>query len=193
MKFTIAVLLYTALSIAANPLWAQSVDMERLAAARDGDMRLVVIHDAPKLLPESSFEDFTGAPVSFADYAGKVTLVNFWATWCAPCREEMPSLAALQTTRGGPDFEVVTIATGRNPPASMEAFFDEIGIENLPKYRDPQMRFSRQMGVLGLPVSILIDAQGRELGRLQGEADWNTPEVHMLLDVLGVGGESLTR
>ena len=84
MKFTIAVLLYTALNIAANPLWAQNVDLEQLAIAREGDMRLLVIHEKPKDLPEAEFEDFTGAPKALADYAGKVTLVNFWATWCAP-------------------------------------------------------------------------------------------------------------
>ena len=99
-------------------------------------------------------------------------LINFWATWCAPCRKEMPQLSKLQLQMGGKDFEVLTIATGRNDPNQMALFFEEIGVQNLPLYRDPKQELARNMGVLGLPTSIIIDRNGYEIARLLGDADW---------------------
>ncbi|MCF3973017.1 TlpA disulfide reductase family protein [Paracoccus salsus] len=162
-------LLYTALVIGANTAFAGEVDWQ---AAKDAGMvKLVPSEDAPSL-PDTSFTDPDGGAHSLADYKGKVVLLNFWATWCAPCREEMPSLDALQTELGGDEFEVVPIATGRNAPAKIESFFEETGVSNLPVLLDPRQKLAREMGVVGLPVSVLIDRDGKEVARLLGDADW---------------------
>ena len=104
-------------------------------------------------------------------------LVNFWATWCAPCRSEMPALDALARARGGADFEVITIATGRNSPEAIAAFRDEAGITDLPTFLDPKGALAAAMDVPGLPVTVLLDRDGNEVARLMGDADWNGPDA----------------
>lgn len=163
-------LLYTALVLGANTAFAGEVDWK--AAQEAGLAKLIPAEDAPEVT-DATFTDKDGGEHSLADYRGKVILVNFWATWCAPCREEMPSLDALQGELGGDDFQVVTIATGHNPPPKIDKFFEETGVENLPVLLDPKQQVSRGMGVLGLPVSVLIDREGVEVARLVGDADWS--------------------
>lgn len=163
-------LLYTALILGANAAVAGEVDWQ--AAHDAGLVKLVPSEDAPAL-PTTEFTDPEGGTHSLADYKGKVVLVNFWATWCAPCREEMPSLEALQSEMGGDDFQVVTIATGRNAPAKIAKFYEETGVQSLPVLLDPKQQLAREMGVLGLPVSVLIDRDGNEVARLLGDADWS--------------------
>ncbi|WP_235924179.1 TlpA family protein disulfide reductase [Pseudoroseicyclus tamaricis] len=144
-----------------------------------GDMRKFVAEE--RAVSDVAFTGPDGAEETLSDYEGQVVLVNFWATWCAPCREEMPTLAALQEEMGGEDFTVLTIATGRNPQPAIEGFFEEIGVEGLPVALDPQQQLARDMAVLGLPITILVDAKGREVGRLIGGADWNSPEAQALI------------
>lgn len=170
------IVLYTALSLGANAAMAADLN-----ALRAGDMKKLVVYEAPIALPEIPFTDETGAETSLAAYRGKVVLLNFWATWCAPCRAEMPELAALQQALGGDDFQVVTLATGRNPPAKIDRFFEEIGVTDLPKHRDEKQMLARAMGVAGLPVTVLIDRKGREVARLIGEAAWNAPEARAVI------------
>lgn len=165
-----SVLLYTALVLGANGAFAGEVDWQ---AAKDGGLVKLVPSEDAAPLPETTFSDRDGNEHSLADYKGKVVLLNFWATWCAPCREEMPALDALQSELGGEDFQVVTIATGRNPPEKIDAFFEETGVENLPVLLDPKQKLSRGMGVVGLPVTVLIDRDGVEVARLLGDADWS--------------------
>ena len=162
-------LLYTALLIGANTAFAGEVDWD--AAKSAGLAKLVPSTDAPAL-PDTVFSDPEGNEFTLADYEGQVVLLNFWATWCAPCREEMPALDELQAELGGDDFQVVTIATGRNAPEKIAEFFDETGVTNLPTLLDPKQQLSRQMGVVGLPVTVLIDRDGTEVARLLGDADW---------------------
>ncbi|SNT72947.1 TlpA disulfide reductase family protein [Paracoccus seriniphilus] len=162
-------LLYTALVIGANTALAGEVDWQ--AAQSAGLVKLVPSEDAPAV-SELGFTDPDGGEHFLADYRGKVVLLNFWATWCAPCREEMPSLEKLQAEMGGDDFAVVPVATGRNAPDKITKFFDETGVQNLPVLLDPKQQLAREMGVLGLPVTILIDREGHEVARLLGDADW---------------------
>jgi thiol-disulfide isomerase/thioredoxin len=159
-------------------------DTARIESLRAGDMQKLVVHGTPKPVSETAFETVDGGSGTLADYGGKITVVNFWATWCAPCREEMPTLADLQSEFGGPDFEVVTIATGRNPPAAMKTFFDEIGVENLPLHRDPDQKIAREMGVLGLPITVILDRSGKEIARLQGDAHWNSDSAKAIVRAL---------
>ena len=93
-------------------------------------------------------------------------------------------LADLQAELGGDEFEVVTIATGRNPPQAMKAFFHEISVDNLPLHRDPRSKMAREMGVLGLPVTMVLDQNGQEIGRLVGDALWNSDSAKAILQSL---------
>ena len=172
MRAISLIILYTALIAGANNSLAENANISALNELRQGDMQKLVLHADPKRVSDIPFLTENGAQKSLDDYKGRYVLVNFWATWCAPCRAEMPSLSTLQSTIGGSDFDVVTIATGRNTPAAIEKFFAENGIGNLPTYRDPKQKLARDMAVLGLPASILISPDGHEIGRLLGDARW---------------------
>ncbi|SEL19523.1 Thiol-disulfide isomerase or thioredoxin [Roseovarius nanhaiticus] len=164
---------------------AQLRDYSALQAQLDGDMKKLNFHAEPKAISASSFIMEDGSEATLAQYEGKYVLLNFWATWCAPCRKEMPMLSELQTEFGGGDFEVVTLATGRNAVPAIEDFFAEIGVENLPMHRDPNQRVARDMGVLGLPITVIIDPEGREVARLQGDAHWSSDSAKALIAGLG--------
>jgi thiol-disulfide isomerase/thioredoxin len=171
--------LYMALCLGANAVAADG--MEDLLA---GDMRAMVLHDAPQDVPDVSFTDVDGVELTLTAFEGRFVVLNFWATWCAPCREEMPSLNALQQQLGGEGFAVVTIASGRNPIPAINRFFEEEGITDLPVYLDPRQTMSRQMGVLGLPITVLLNPRGQEIGRLRGDADWAGDDAIALLTAL---------
>jgi thiol-disulfide isomerase/thioredoxin len=167
-------LIYTAvaaiaIAVAAAPAPAGNAALEAL---RDGTMKKLVFHSSPKPAGNAGYVTQDGTTASLTDHHGRYVLLNFWATWCAPCRKEMPGLDAIQAEFGGAKFEVLTIATGRNPPGAMKKFFDETGVTNLPLHRDPKQKLARQMGVLGLPVSVLLDPEGREIARMVGDAEW---------------------
>jgi thiol-disulfide isomerase/thioredoxin len=172
---------YTALTLVAN---AALADTAALEALRDGDMRKLNFHSSPVPAAETPFDNGSGAETSLAAFHGQYVLVNFWATWCAPCRVEMPTLSALQTAMGGDSFQVVTIATGRNDPVAMDQFFQEIGVTNLPLFRDPTQSLARDMGVLGLPITLILDPEGNEIARLQGDADWNSDSARAIIAAL---------
>ncbi|MGP9805522.1 TlpA disulfide reductase family protein [Paracoccus sp. NSM] len=170
-------LLYTALVFGANAAFAEP-DWQ---AARDGGLDKLIVLDDPAPVSAVTFTDRDGGEHSLADWQGKVVLLNFWATWCAPCREEMPALDDLQAALGGDDFEVVTIATGRNAVDRIDAFFAEVGVENLPVLLDPRQQVARDMGVMGLPVTVLIDREGNEVARYLGDADWASEAAKTLV------------
>ena len=180
MKVT-SLVLYMALAFGANAVLADSA---QIADLRDGDMRKLVVHSEPRAVSDTLFNTEDGGQMSLKDFEGKVVAVNFWAVWCAPCRHEMPMLSDLQTELGGDDFEVVTIAMGRNAPQAMVQFFGEIGVENLPLHADPRMGLSREMGVFGLPVTILLDRNGQEVARLQGDATWNSESAKAIISAM---------
>ncbi|MEP2783393.1 MAG: TlpA disulfide reductase family protein [Pseudoruegeria sp.] len=173
--------LYTALAFGAIPAFA---DMSDIEALREGDMKKLVFHSEAKPLSEEAFTDEDGNKFTFADYQGKVLLVNFWATWCAPCRHEMPSLDQLQAELGGDTFEVVPIATGRNPQPALKKFFAEAEIKHLPILLDPKQTLARDMAVLGLPITLIVDTEGREIARLRGDAEWNSESAIAILKAL---------
>ncbi|MEX1234009.1 MAG: TlpA disulfide reductase family protein [Roseovarius sp.] len=166
-----------------------SRDYAALAAGLEGDMKKLNFHAEPKTISASTFVTEAGNETTLAQYEGKHILLNFWATWCAPCRKEMPMLSELQTEFGGESFEVVTLATGRNAVPAIEEFFDEIGVTNLPMHRDPNQRVARDMGVLGLPITVIIDPSGREIARLQGDAHWSSESAKALIAELSAAPE----
>jgi thiol-disulfide isomerase/thioredoxin len=131
----------------------------------------------PAPLPEVRFTDGEGRPLTLADFRGRMVLLNVWATWCTPCREEMPTLDRLQAQLGGPDFEVVALSIDHDGIAAVRKFYREISIKHLRSYNDPEMRATTALGVLGIPATLLIDREGREIGRALGPAEWDAPEV----------------
>jgi thiol-disulfide isomerase/thioredoxin len=135
------------------------------------------MHLAPRPLPEIQFENGQGEATSLADFRGSVVLLNIWATWCAPCRREMPTLDRLHATLGGPDFEVVAVSIDRQGLPAVKAFYEELGLETLPIYVDESGKGQRALSVLGLPTTLLLDREGNEVGRLLGPAEWDTPEM----------------
>jgi thiol-disulfide isomerase/thioredoxin len=132
---------------------------------------------APKPAPQLQFEDASGRARSLADFRGKVVLLNIWATWCAPCREEMPALDQLQAKLGGPAFEVVAVSVDQQGPEIARRFFADVGIKSLAFYIDRNAKAAFQIDVPGLPATLLIDAEGREIGRHLGAAKWDSEEV----------------
>ncbi len=129
----------------------------------------------PKPLPELAFETLAGAPAKLSDLKGKVVVLNFWATWCAPCREEMPSLDRLQAAFDPNEVVVVALAVERSAPERIKAFLDEAGVSRLAVYRDATAATSRAVGLPGLPATLLVDREGREVGRVLGIAEWDGP------------------
>ncbi|GAA6182475.1 TlpA disulfide reductase family protein [Shimia sp. NS0008-38b] len=191
MKLNRFALVYTGLAaiaiaattfVALTPVaMADSTDYSAIKEMRDGDMRKLIFHSEPRDISQKAFVTGDGGEATLQDYKGKVVLLNFWATWCAPCRHEMPMLSELQTQLGGTDFDVVTLATGRNLVPAMEKFFDEIDVSNLPLHRDPKQMIARDMTVLGLPATVLLDREGREIARLHGDADWSSENARAIV------------
>ena len=127
--------------------------------------------------PALRFYDAVGKPRTLADWRGKVVLLNVWATWCAPCRKEMPALDRLQQKLGGHDFEVVALSIDRGGAADVRAFYEEIGIRALRIYVDPESEATSKLKTLGVPTTLLIDRAGRELWRKTGTAEWDAEDV----------------
>lgn len=186
MKKLFAALLYLGLALGANIALA---DYATIGAMREGDMKKLVFHAEPKPISSAAFDLADGAGEGhLADYQGKWILLNFWATWCAPCRKEMPMLAELQAEFGGETFEVVTLATGRNSPQGIVKFFEQTGIDNLPRHQDPKQKVAKEMAVFGLPITVIIDPDGKEIARLRGDADWASDNAKAILAALIAGG-----
>jgi thiol-disulfide isomerase/thioredoxin len=138
----------------------------------------------PKPVPELTFLDGAGKEVSLADFRGNVVVLNLWATWCAPCRREMPSLDRLQAQLGDHGLKVIALSLDRGDIAKVRGFFDELKIANLGVYRDPDARANRELDALGLPTTIVIDRAGQEVGRLLGPAEWDSADALALLQTL---------
>ena len=180
----LAALLYGVGAVAVNPAYAAELGAEDIAAlkeARTGDMTKLVFHSEPRERVEKAFKDADGNEVTLAAYEGKITVVNFWATWCPPCRAEMPSIDRLAADMADTDVAVIAISTDRFDIARVGAFYEEIGIKTLPLLQDKGGRLAREAAVIGLPVTLILDRQGREIARLQGEAHWDADEVKALL------------
>ncbi len=132
-------------------------------------------------MPDVTFQDGAGAPLALSAWRGRVALVNLWATWCGPCRKEMPALAALQKALGSKDFEVVAVSLDMKGIPASSAFLKETGADALALYADPKGELLNTLNAPGLPVTILVDRQGREAARMVGPAEWNSPESQALI------------
>ncbi len=189
MVLPVAGTLYTGGIAGANAQTLDEATRERLAAMREGEMRKLNLHLRPRPAPEATFLDTEGGEHRLAETDGKVRLVNFWATWCAPCRTEKPSLDRLAAELTGDDFEVIAIAVGRHDLDAIERFNRDVGVEHLTTYLDPGSDVSAEAGVAGLPVTLLINREGEEIGRLMGGAEWDAPAARALIEeVIALGG-----
>jgi thiol-disulfide isomerase/thioredoxin len=146
-------------------------------ALAQGALQGFVVRPMPKAVPEIHFQDKDGKTRTLADFRGKIVLLNIWATWCAPCREEMPTLDRLQAELGGPDFEVVALSIDRGGFDVIAKFFAEVGVQRLTMYLDSTAEASSTLGAVGLLTSLLIDRDGTEIGLLIGPATWDAPEM----------------
>jgi thiol-disulfide isomerase/thioredoxin len=166
--------------IAAALFWNAGGDPNQVSAASPGKVGHspnFLLHDAPAPMPELRFSDGEGQPLSLADFRGKVVLLNIWATWCVPCRKEMPTLDRLQAALGGTRFEVVALSIDRGRADVVRKFYAETGIQHLSVRVDSSSQAGFALATVGLPTTLLIDGGGRELGRLIGPAEWDAPEM----------------
>ena len=138
-------------------------------------------HSSPRPLANVKFQDATGATRRLADFRGRVVLLNLWATWCVPCRSEMPTLDRLQRKIASPDFEVIALSIDRDGTAAVKRFFDDTGVRSLSIYVDSSMESQAALGAIGIPTTLLIDRQGREVARLTGPAAWDRAEAVALI------------
>lgn len=145
---------------------------------------------APQPVPDIRFQGADGKPYTLSNFRGKVVLLNVWATWCAPCRKEMPALDRLQYTLGGPEFEVVALSIDSGGAAAVRRFYDEIGIRSLALYVDPSMEASSKLRTVGIPTTLLLDREGRERWRKTGPAEWDASEFVESLRAKLRGGAS---
>jgi len=173
--------LYTALCLTANTALAGPA----AEALREGDMKKLVFSAEAADVPAITVEDGDGAERLLSDWRGQWVVLNFWATWCAPCRHEMPSLDRLQAAM--PEIAVLPVATGRNSVAAIAKFYGEAGVTALPVLRDPRSELARNMGVLGLPVTVILNPEGREVARLTGDAEWDSASARAVLGALVAG------
>ena len=150
-------------------------------ALSTGALAAFLIHPEPKPLPDLAFQDGAGKPLKLSDWKGRVVLLNLWATWCAPCRKEMPDLSKLEKELGSDQFEVVAVSVDRKGAEASSAFLKDTGADNLKLYVEPTTKIVNDIQSAGLPATLLIDRQGRELGRILGPADWASPEAQALI------------
>ncbi len=156
-----------------------------------GHVAAFQVAKAPEKLSDLAFSGADGEPMTLADFQGKVTLLNLWATWCAPCRLEMPALDRLQGALGGDDFAVVPVSIDTGGPERPTAFLESIGIENLPLYTDRSTEIFSALKTrslaLGLPVTVLLDRNGCRLGHMNGPAEWDSEEGRRLIQAAIAG------
>lgn len=157
-----------------------------IAAKAVGQVAALQPADPPQSLKSLAFNGPDGKPMTIADHAGKTVLLNLWATWCAPCRAEMPALDALQKEKGGNAFEVVAVNVDTGDDAKPKKFLKEIGVQTLGFYRDPTIALfneAKTRGLaLGLPVTMLIDADGCLIAHMNGPAEWSSPDAKRLVE-----------
>ena len=153
-----------------------------LAGLNKGPMAALLLRSKPLDLPEIAFVDGDGKPKSLADFAGKVVLLNIWATWCVPCRDEMPALDELETKLGGKDFEVVAVNIDKGGPDKAAAFLKETGAEHVALFIDPTGKLFSTIKTVGMPTTLIVDRNGKEIARLIGPADWASPEAIAVIE-----------
>lgn len=157
----------------------------RLAPLAQGEVAALTMATVPLKLPDLAFEDADGKPRKLSDWHGRTVLVNLWATWCVPCRREMPALEGLQTRLGGPDFEVVAVNIDTRDPDKPKNFLKDAKLTRLGYFSDQKAKVFQDLKsvgrALGMPTSVLVDGQGCEIATIAGPADWASDDAIKLI------------
>ena len=155
---------------------AESKYAEKTKDIMKGELRKFIFSEKTEVLPKPLILDANENMVEIG-YDEDILIINFWATWCAPCKKEMPSLNSLAQNMKYEDIRIITIASGRNSKEAIDDFFDDNNLVNLKKYRDPRGRIAVKYGVTALPTTVVINPMGLEIGRIIGDIDWDTADV----------------
>jgi thiol-disulfide isomerase/thioredoxin len=163
-----------------------AVDLaQKLAPLAHGEVAALTMATAPLRLPDLTFEDADGKPRKLSDWRGRIVLVNLWATWCVPCRKEMPALESLQTRLGGPNFEVVAVNIDTRDPEKPRNFLKEANLTRLGYFTDQKAKVFQDLKAigraLGMPTSVLVDGEGCEIATLAGPAEWSSDDAIRLI------------
>jgi thiol-disulfide isomerase/thioredoxin len=169
-----------------DPACRPAVDLARkLAPLAHGEVAALTMAAAPLRLPDLAFEDAEGKPKKLSDWRGRTVLVNLWATWCVPCRKEMPALEGLQTKLGGPNFEVVAVNIDTRDPEKPKNFLKEANLTRLGYFSDQKAKVFQDLKAagraLGMPTSVLVDGQGCEIATIAGPAEWDSDDAVKLI------------
>jgi thiol-disulfide isomerase/thioredoxin len=158
---------------------------KKIAPLARGEVAAVNVAEAPLKVPDLRFKDAAGKPVTLADFRGRTVLLNLWATWCVPCRKEVPTLDALEGKLGGKDFQVVAVNIDTQHPDRPKTFLKSIGVKNLSYYADPTAEAFQDLKSIGrafgMPTTMLVDPHGCEIGTIAGPADWASPDAVKLI------------
>ena len=173
-------------SAAGDPACRGAVDVaRRLAPLAHGEVAALTMATVPLRLPDLAFEDAEGRPKKLSDWRGRTVLVNLWATWCVPCRKEMPALDSLQTRLGGPNFEVVAVNIDTRDPEKPKNFLKEINLTRLGYFSDQKAKVFQDLKAigraLGMPTSVLVDGEGCEIATIAGPAEWDSEDAVKLI------------
>jgi thiol-disulfide isomerase/thioredoxin len=173
-------------SASGDPACRGAVDLaRRLTPLAHGEVAALTMATAPLRLPDLAFEDVEGKPKKLSDWRGRIVLVNLWATWCVPCRKEMPALENLQTRLGGPNFEVVAVNIDTRDPEKPKNFLKEANVTRLGYFSDQKAKVFQDLKAigraLGMPTSVLVDAEGCEIATIAGPAEWDSDDATKLI------------
>jgi thiol-disulfide isomerase/thioredoxin len=158
---------------------------QKIAPLAHGEVAALTMATAPLRLPDLAFADGDGQPKKLSDWRGKTVLVNLWATWCVPCRKEMPALDELQSKLSGPNFEVVAINIDTRDPEKPRKFLQDANLTRLGYFSDPKAKVFQDLKsigrALGMPTSVLVDAEGCEIATIAGPAEWGSDDAVKLI------------
>jgi len=169
-----------------DPACRPAVELaKKVAPFARGEVAAVNVAKGPLKVPDLAFTNAAGKPMSLASFHGGTVLLNLWATWCVPCRKEMPTLDALEGELGGKDFQVVAVNIDTRDPDKPKRFLKTIGVQKLAYYADPTAKAFQDLKAIGrafgMPTTMLIDRQGCEIGTIAGPADWASPDAIKLI------------
>jgi thiol-disulfide isomerase/thioredoxin len=181
LNLPLPVLLIMLLIAGLSLYWYPSKQIKSSDVAPASSMAAYIKHNVAKDIPAFAFVDGAGVAKDLSQWKGKVVLLNLWATWCAPCRKEMPDLAKLQKLLGGVDFEVVALSEDLKGAEASAAFLKEAGADNLALYVDQKATALAAVQSPGLPTTLLIGRDGKEVGRLLGPEDWASDAAQALV------------
>ncbi|WP_315812427.1 thiol:disulfide interchange protein TlpA [Bradyrhizobium sp. SZCCHNR2028] len=158
---------------------------KRIAPLIKGEVAALTAATVPLRLPDLAFEDAAGASKKLSDFRGKTVLLNLWATWCVPCRKEMPALDSLQARLGGDDFQVVAVNIDTRDPEKPKAFLNDAKLTRLAYFSDPKAKVFQDLKAvgraLGMPTSVLVDSNGCEIATIAGPAEWDSADAVKLI------------